>query len=204
MRGVAKLKKVGELPAAPLLIPQPDGTEVPIPLHDVSHPEKKLGVWTCPSGDFGHHVKQIKQKGLDWAASMQVSHCPPKDVWLGLRHQLYRKMSYGFVALVHPPDLLEKAFQDVWFKCLPSLLVNRHIRTEWRMLPIKFQGLGLPNPNVDLLCSKIQCLRRHWATPSVTGQMLRRAYEAFQVEVGLAGNIFELSHEYYSGLASMG
>ena len=177
---------------------------VPIPLKEVTHPEKKLGVWTCPTGNFGHHVSQAILKGENWATGMRNSRCPPRDAWLGLRHQLYRQMSYGFVALVHPPDKLEKSFQDVWYKCLPSLQVNRCIRTEWKMLPIQFQGLGLPNPNIDVLACKIQSLQRHWNTSSVTGKMLHRAYEVFQVEVGLGGNIFALSFEVFGDLASMG
>ena len=34
--------------------------------------------------------------------------------------------------------------------------------------------------------------------------MLKRAYEVFQVEVGLSGNIFEVSFESYGGYATMG
>jgi hypothetical protein len=137
-KGKLIMKKLMELPRTPLLIPQPDGSRASIPLKDNKVAEKKLGVWTCPSGDFGVHVKKASQKGLMWADNMMASRCPPRDAWLGLRYQLYCQMSYGFVALVHPPDLLEKAFQDVWYKCLPSLKVNRCIRKEWRMLPLRF------------------------------------------------------------------
>ena len=72
------------------------------------------------------------------------------------------------------------------------------------MLPIRFQGMGLPNPNIDVLSCKIQCLQRHWNTSSVTGTMLKQAYEVFQVEVGLGGNIFALSYEDFGELATMG
>ena len=70
------MKKPRELPRTPLLIPQPDGSRASIPLKDNEVAEKKLGVWTCPSGDFGVHVKKASQKGLMWADNMMASRCP--------------------------------------------------------------------------------------------------------------------------------
>ena len=74
------------------------------------------------------------------------------------------------------------------------------------MLPFCFQGIGLPNPNIDVLSCKINCLQQHWGAGSVTGKMLRWAYEVFQVEVGvgLQGNIFQLSYDDYGSLVPMG
>lgn len=78
-RGEAILKKVSQLPSQPLLIPQPDGSTVPIPLKDVTHSEKKLGVWSSPSGDFGVHIEEARKKGALWAERMNSSRCPPRD-----------------------------------------------------------------------------------------------------------------------------
>jgi hypothetical protein len=58
------------------------------------------------------------------------------------------------------------------------------------MLPLWFQGLALPNPNIDVLSKKIHLLQSHWDTGSMSGRMLHQAYQVFQVEVGLGGNIF--------------
>ena len=35
--------------------------------------------------------------------------------------------------------------QVLYSQCLPILGVNRNIGTEWRMLPERYQGLGMPN-----------------------------------------------------------
>jgi hypothetical protein len=51
-KGKAPLKTLYELPQNPLYIPQPEGTRVPIELKAISDPEKKLGVFTCPMGNF--------------------------------------------------------------------------------------------------------------------------------------------------------
>jgi hypothetical protein len=58
------------------------------------------------------------------------------------------------------------------------------------MLPLRFQGLALPNPNIDVLSKKTHLLHSHWDTGSTPGRMLHQAYQVFQVEVGLDGISF--------------
>jgi hypothetical protein len=58
------------------------------------------------------------------------------------------------------------------------------------MLPLRFQGLALPNPNIDVLSKKIHLLLAHWDTGSTLGWMLHQAYQVFQVKFGLGRNIF--------------
>jgi hypothetical protein len=59
-----------------------------------------------------------------------------------------KKILYGAVTLSHPPALLDKAFQSIYYKLLPAMGVNRCITKSYRMLPEIYQGLALPNPNI--------------------------------------------------------
>jgi hypothetical protein len=70
------------------------------------------------------------------------------------------------------------------------------------MLPLWFQGLALPNPNIDALSKKIRLLQSHWDTGSTLGRMLHQAYQVFQVEVRLSGNIFSRSFISFGSLAT--
>ena len=124
IKGVACLKDPSELPQQPLRIPQLDGSMAMISLHSVDKPEKKLGVYVCPNGDFTFHVDQVRQKGLEYASRLQCRNLPPRDAWMGTRYQLYPKLIYGAVILTHDPDKLEAAFQAIWYNLLPSLRVN--------------------------------------------------------------------------------
>jgi hypothetical protein len=45
------------------------------------------------------------------------------------------------------------------------------------MLPLRFQGLTLPNPNIDALSKKIHLLQSHWDIGSTAGWMLHQAYQ---------------------------
>jgi hypothetical protein len=73
-----------------------------------------------------------------------------------------------------------------------------------RMLPLRFQGLALPNPNIDALSKKFYLLQLHWDTGSTSGWMLHQAYQVFQVKVGLGGNIFPNPLSLLADLPPMG
>jgi hypothetical protein len=69
-KGKAHLKTLYELPQNQLFILQQDGTRVMIHLKAISDPEKKLGVYTCPMGNFSYHVAQILTMGSEYAESL--------------------------------------------------------------------------------------------------------------------------------------
>jgi hypothetical protein len=72
------------------------------------------------------------------------------------------------------------------------------------MLPLWFQGLALPNPIIDALSKKNYLLQSHWDTGSMLGRMLHQAYQVFQVEVRLSGNIFSRSFASFGRFAIHG
>jgi len=203
-KGRARLKTLAELPQIPLQLPQPDGTRVPIALKKVDCPEKKLGIYTCPTGDFSYHVSQLVETGSEYAARLSARHLPARDAWMGTRYQLFPKLINGAAAVTHAPQALKEAYQSIWYKLLPLLRVNRNITKEYRMLPLRFQELALPNPNIEFLSHKIHLLQTNWDTGSTIGKMLHQAYQVFQVEVGLGGNIFAISYVSFQGLATRG
>jgi hypothetical protein len=149
-KGKAHLKPLYELPQDSLYIPQQEGTRVPICLKAVSDSEKKLGVYTCSMGDFSYHVAHILTTGSEYTERLGTQTLPARDAWIGTRYQLFPKLIYGAAAVTDSLQKLEDAFESIWYKLLPSLCVNRNITKEYRMLPLRFQGLALPNLNIDV------------------------------------------------------
>jgi hypothetical protein len=135
-KGKARLKTLYELPQNPLYIPQPDGTRVPIQLKAISDQEKKLGVYTCPTGHFPYFVAQLLTTGLEYAERLCSWKLLARDAWMGTGYQLFSKLIYGAAAVTHSWQKLEEVFQSIWYKLLPSLCVNRNITKEYRMLPL--------------------------------------------------------------------
>ncbi len=155
VNGVPRLGKLyGELPQTSLTLLQPDETRVTILLKDTSDPDKKLGIYTCPGSDFTYHVSQCCIVGLENAATLSARKLPPRVAWMGTWYQLCPTLIYGAITITHSPKKPEETFQFIWYKLPPSLKVNRHITKEFRMLLTMFQGLGLPNPNIDVLSWK--------------------------------------------------
>jgi hypothetical protein len=91
---------------------------------------------------------------------------------------------------------------SVYFRALPYLGFNRCITTEFRTLPVKYQGIGMKKWSIEKLAKDITTLVRHWQTDSTLGQVLQLVYESFQMEVGLDGNILTRSYNRFSYLAS--
>ncbi len=61
-----------------------------------------------------------------------------------------------------------------------------------------FHGLTLPNP------LKPHFVQNEWGTDGMMGKLLSQAYQVFQVEVGLHGNIFDYFFKDYGDLATYG
>lgn len=58
VKGMPILRSLSQLPKYKMTIPQKSGTPVKIPLRCVTDAQKTLGVWSCPSGDFGFHLNK--------------------------------------------------------------------------------------------------------------------------------------------------
>jgi hypothetical protein len=102
-----------ELPQNPQYIPQLDGTRVPIHLKTISDPEQKFGVYTCPTGNFSHHVAQLLTMGFEYVERLGSQRLPARDAWMGTRYLLFPKLIYGAAAVTHSPQKLEEVFQPI-------------------------------------------------------------------------------------------
>ena len=91
------------------------------------------------------HVKEMVKKGIDWVDKMNTRKVPCRDAWMSFFAQLLPGINWGMVTVVLSPRILHEAYQSLYYKMLPLLGVNRNIGKEWRMLPERYQGLGLPD-----------------------------------------------------------
>ena len=99
-------------------------------------------------------------------------------------------MGWGLVCLSEKLEEVDKAIHAVFDASIGCLRVNSKMRKEFRMMPEMYQGLGMFNLNIDGLDALIFFLCQHWNMNTPMSKMLGQAFEAFQVNVGLEGNIF--------------
>jgi hypothetical protein len=203
-RGVPTLCSLRQLPKYELMIPQKGGSRALVKLRDVNDPQETLGVFSCPSGDFGFHIERKMEKGKKWVVRLCRNKSPPADGWMGLRYALLPSMTYGFAAICPDLDMLEAEFQSLYRNVLSPLRVNMNIKPFYCMAPKQFQGLGMPNPGIVMLSQKLHLLQCQLDQPTATGMLLKQALEVFQMEVGLSTNILLEDFDRLGNLASNG
>jgi hypothetical protein len=99
-------------------------------------------------------------------------------------------------------ETIETKLSRWYYHCLPALGVNRSIGCEWKTLPIKFQGLGLPHLTLEKTADSLQLLQHHWGHNTELGRALHLSFELVQVETGLYGNFLLQDYTTLGCLAS--
>jgi hypothetical protein len=215
-KGRAKMRTIRSLPTPTALIAMPDGSTAPshlrVPLSDgTSAPiptlrnddtSLMLGVHWSPTLGGGTQVVEMAKKGYNWADRMRSRPLPYNLAWKSFNLQLQPGMTWGISTVVMPPQKLLAQIQRVYFQCLPSLNVNRHIDLPWRLLPERYQGLGMPNFALVSLTSKLAFIQRTWGFDGVNSKALMMGYESFMVEVGLYGSTMDYDYKAYATLAT--
>jgi hypothetical protein len=211
VNGIARLRRLRELPRYEMVVPQHDGSSAPIQIVDVTVAKKTLGVFTKPDSTPCHktakdrrteQLQYMIEKGITWQKRIAGSRLSTRDRWFSFFRQTKPSMQYGIEAVMDPPDVVTNAFQAFYFMTLPHLGVNRYITQEWRMLPHQYQGLGLPNMALEKLGKSISWLHRHWGVKEGVGLILKAAFERLQVETGLSGNVLVKDYTKYECLAT--
>ncbi len=193
----------GRLLPAHITIPQPQGPDVLIVIHDVSTASKMLGVHFSPSGLSTTHINQMVQRGLDWIDCLCTRPLIQRNVWFSFYLQLYPAISWGLVTTILPSATIEKKVQALYFKSLPLMGINGNIKKEWQSLPTMYQGLGLPCFPLVALAKKISFLRENRGNTGVAqSNALSLAYDDFIMEVVLYGNPLSWDYINYGQLAT--
>ena len=203
VQGKARMKKKSALPSIPITIAATDGTQKTIELIEPTASKKTLGVLTNLANVSKSQLKYIRDLGLGWATQLSTNkYISPADGWKSLFTQLKPKVAWGAVCLTATPLHVDRVQSAIYHRSLSRLRVHRSIRRELRTMPEMFQGLGMFDLNVERLGKKVYFLRRHWNTPTAMGHMLKVAFETFQIDVGLDGNIFTRNFDHLSPLAA--
>ncbi len=214
--GRAKLRTINALPGsiasitlpngviAPshLRVPLPDGTAAPIPTLRNEDASLMLGVWAGPASGGSKHIREMARKGYTWADRMKSRPLPTNLAWKSFNHQLQLGMMWGITTVVMSPLKLLEQFQRVYFQCLPLLNVNCHIDLPWRLIPERYQGLGMANYALVSLASKFAFLQCNWRFDFVHSKSTMMAYESLMIEVGLYGNTMSYDYKKHSMLVT--
>ncbi len=215
-RGRVKLQTVWALPEclAPITLPSrdiapshlqvllPDGSTAPIPTLHNYDASLILGIYFGPISSGRTHTCEMAQKRFIWANWMKSPPLPPSLAWQCFTHQLQPGMMWGLATVVLSPHKLLEQFQRVYFKCLPLVNVSCHIDLLWRLIPERYQGLGMANYALVSLASNLSFLQCNWGFATTHLTVIMMGYTAFMVKVGLYRNTMSYNYKRHSMLAT--
>ena len=148
--------------------------------------KKILGVLSNTAGKGKDHLAAIRSRGMAYSDLLKSNkYLRRSDGWLSLNIQLKPRMEWSLVYLSEKLKDVKKANHVVFHASMGRLRVNQKMR----MIPEMYQGLGMFNLNIDGLGASTFSLHRHWNMDTPMGQMLKQAFEALQMNVGLKGSI---------------
>jgi hypothetical protein len=161
-----------------------------------------LSIYFDPTSGSGMHICKMVKIGFIWADWIKSRPLPPNLAWKSFTHQLQPGMIWGIATVVTSPHKLLKQFQQLYFRCLPLLNVNCHIKLLWRLIPEQYKGLGIANYALVSLASKLSFLQFNWGFKAFHSNASMMAYKSFMVEVGLYVNTMDYNYKTHSMLAT--
>ncbi len=181
-------------------LPEPEG-EVIIEHHKMSHSVKSLGVFTSPSGGHLDHLAYIRDRMSEWLSRMLNGHLPTLLAWMSYQHQLWARLRYGLGTLTNDLSSGQTCLEDMDFKLLSILGVNRNIRKGWRRIPHTFGGIGLLDLSIEQHICRINLFCQHYGSPSTIGLKLSASLHWLQMYLGCIGNPLLLDYSEWGHLA---
>ncbi len=175
----------GEIAPLHLRVPLPDGTTAPIPTLRNDDASLMLGIYFGPTSSRDKNVCEMAWKGYIWADRLRPCPLPPALAWQSFTQQLQPGMMWGIATVLMSPQKPLGLFQQVYFRCLPLLNVDCHINLPWRIIPERYQGLGMANYALVSLSSKLSFIQCNWGFDVAHSKALMMGYEACMIEVGL-------------------
>ncbi len=185
-----------------LTIPLPDGTLAPIPTLPPTTASLMLRIWFGPASHGKKHMAEMCKKGFTWVDKLHTRPLIHSQAWTSFSLQLYPRMSWGLSTVVLSTHEFYEATRPIYFKCLPLLGMQRHIKLPWRTLPEAYQGIGLPNFSLNLLAAKLQLIQCLWGFSNAASLSLTMGYESFLMDIGLYGNTLGYDYKRFAVLAT--
>jgi hypothetical protein len=138
------------------------------------------------------------RKGHIWADKLHSRPVTHSKAWTSFSLQLLPGMLWGLSTVVLSSRELFEATRSMYFKCLPLLGIQSHIKLPWCTLPEAYQGVGFCNFALLSLPSKLQLIQCIWEFNNAVSVSLSMGYESFLMDLGMNGNLLGYDYQRFS------
>ena len=111
-----------------------------------------------------------------------------------------RTWLYPLQSTTFTPEDCDDIMRPLYAEILPRLGANRKIPKVYRYAPKSLLGLGLPDIYTMQGTSQIKAILFHMNKGTMVGKLLLMELEAASVELGVDGNMFDLSYDRWEYL----
>jgi len=198
--GTAKIIPDSKNPGV-IHLPDENGQLGVVPRYSSDNASRYLGVFQTTSGNEDRQVDELHAKVENWNQMIENSRLPPALNLHAVLARIHRTLLYPLVATTITEDKLQAISDQLYWKSLPKCGIVRTFPIQYRHLPIRYQGLGLPNLYLEQEISKLREIMTISDTDSVAWDQLRLGLEGIQVQVGVPDIIFNHSYNEFSILA---
>jgi len=182
-------------------LPDENGQLGVVPRYSSDNASRYLGVFQTTSGNEDRQVDELHAKVKEWNQMIENSCLPPALNLHAVLARIHRTLLYPLVATTITEDKLQAISDQLYWKSLPKCGIVRTFPIRYRHLPIRYQGLGLPNLYLEQEISKLREIMTISDTDSVAWDQLRLGLEGIQVQVGVPDIIFNHPYDEFSILA---
>jgi hypothetical protein len=184
-----------------ILVPDLDGTVLPIARIEPSEAVKVVGVHQAMDGNMKAQVAALTEKANKWSAKLATGWIPRHLAHQGpLYSTMWASLKYPLPACTLTEKQGTSVTKELYKALLPKMGTNLSFPMVYCHAPMALQGLGLPRLHVEQGISQIRQVLMLGAIDSTTGILLRISFKQAQLEVGIGVPFLSASFDFYGFL----
>ena len=115
---------------------------------------------------------------------------------------IWASMRYGLPAYAITKEEGNKLTKELFRPLLNAVGVHSKFPNEVMMLPVKYMGLGIPDPYIEGGIGRIKWFINHMGAKTLTSEYLGFSLQNMMLETGLLHGIFQQDFRVYGCLAT--
>jgi hypothetical protein len=166
-----------------------------LPMLDANEAKEMLGVYLAPTGLELKQKEVMIDKAKAWGESAVLGALHPFEIWTALTTGILKTLEYPIAAT----SLSKKDFREILSPAIgPALSASGFSKSFPRAIlyaPASIQGLGVQNLYHSQSCRHIKDILDQTWKKSPSEKYIRMTTEAFKLEAGILGPLFEYKGE---------
>ena len=149
-----------------------------------------MGVWQNLSGENTKQIEETIKKHLEKIRKIQTSSLEKKVVWRGMIGVIWASMRYGLPAYAIKKEEGNKLIKEIFRPLLNAIGVHSKFPTDIMTLPVKYMGLGIPDPYVEGGITRVKWFINHMGADTLTAKYMDFSLQNMMIETDLLHNTF--------------